>query len=437
MTLWPISTGNHRARVEPRLSPRAASPENPSTPLSNPDAWLLDWAGVDAGYVGPPVNERTAMAVSAVFRCVALISGMIAGLPLNVYRDDDRGGREVAKKHRLYPLLHEAPYPGRPMTSFVWRELWGLNTCLWGNHYSIIRYDNAARVIGFEALPPWNVSVLRNAGRNLYRCTREDGSTEYVDQDDMLHIPGVGFNGIVGESRIRAFAKRSIGVAATLQEQVGRVHENAARPSGMVTVAPGTTPDGVRRVEAWFAQNHTGRHNAGRPFVSDNGTTYTPFQMTPEDLNTIQFLKYSNADIARFFGVPAHMIGESADATSWGSGIAQLTLGFLMYTLEPDLQRIEHELRLKLFQGTDYYPAFDRDALLAMDPAAMATVMQTRINSALITPNEGRRALRLADQPGGDTLLVNSTMVPLMRATNPPPAPAPAPKQPKELADAA
>ena len=417
-----------RERVEPTIS--NASPENPSTPLSNPDAWLLDLFG-NGESVGPAVTERTAMSVGAVFRCVQLISGVIAGMPLNVYRNVPGKGRVEAQQHRLYPMLHSAPYPGRPMTSFTWRELWGVNFLLWGNHYSIIRYDGAARIIGFEYVAPWKVVVQRQANRtNLYRCTLEDGSVEWVPDEDMLHIPGLSYDGIVGHSVVRMHARQAIGLSNTMLQQMARIHENSARPSGMITLPPDITPDGIKRFEAYFNAAMAGRHNAGKPFVADNGSQWSPFQMSIEDLNTLAALQYTNADIARFFGVPPHLIGEAANTSAWGSGIEQLTIGFRIFTMEPHLQRIEHELNLKLFAGSDAFAAFDRDALLAMDAAAQASIMQTQINSGLLTPNEGRRKLHRPDVSGGDLALVNSTMIALTQAVAPKPPPA-APSKPQ------
>jgi phage portal protein BeeE len=119
-----------------------------------------------------------------------------------------------------------------------------------GDHVSIIRYDNAARIVGFEPVMPWDVEVYRVNNRNVYRCVLWDSSfgnssdgigqkVEWHDQEDVIHIPGLGFNGIRGLSRIRAFARNAISLAALMEEQTGRVHENAARPSGLATVPPG------------------------------------------------------------------------------------------------------------------------------------------------------------------------------------------------------
>lgn len=412
---------------------RASSPENPTTPLSNPDAWVMDWSGAGAAPYGPPVSETSAMTVAAVYRCVALKSGIMASLPLRIYRDDPKSGQVEVPDHQFAGFFGITPYPGRAMTSFAWREAWGINVDLWGNHYSIIRYNNAGRVLGFEPQPPSRVTALRmSTGRNAYDVLHVDGTKERIDQDDMLHIAGLGFDGLKGASRIQAFARNSISLAKLFEEQTGRAHENATRPSGAVTVPPNISADGFARQKAYFTEQNTGRLNAGRVLWLDQGQTFTPYAMSSEDLQTIEARRFQIADICRFFGVPPHLVGEAAGTSAWGSGIESLTTGFLIFTLESELQRVEAELRLKLFAGTSHYPRFDRAALRAMDVQADAAAAQTEINSGVLTINERRRFKQRAAVEGGDEPMINSTMLPLSRILNPPaPATPPAPQEPK------
>lgn len=422
--MWPFTSKTEPAtqKQEPKLL--NASPENPSTNLADPASWLTDWAsGGNPGSFGPSVSERTAMCCSAVYRCVTLRSGAIAGLPLKIYKRT-KDGREEAFNHRLQSMFSVTPFPGRAMTSFIWRELWTVNTDLWGNHVSIIRYDGAARIIGFEPVMPWDVEVYRMNQRNVYRCTVWDSSfsnsaggmtsrVEWHDQEDIIHIPGPGFNGVSGVSRIRAFARNAVSLASLLEEQTGRVHENAARPSGLATVPPGISKDGFDRFKAQFNDQNAGRFNAGRVIFGDKDTTYSPFQMSQEDLNTLEFRRFQVTDISRFYGVPLHLLNETDKSTSWGTGLSEQTLAFLIYTLDPDLMRIEAELNYKLFYGSEYYVEFDRDALMAMDPVKAAQVAQTEIASGSLLINERRRHKNRPPVENGDEPLINSTNVPL------------------------
>lgn len=412
-----------RPRLEPTLRPAAAAGDLTST-LSDPAEWFMEWAGAhDRGRFGPPISEHTAMAVSAVFRCVTLRAGLRATLPLKVYRRTSEG-REEAPGHRIARLLKVAPFPGRPMTAFSWRETLGINVDLWGNHYSIIRYDNAGRVIGFEAVLPWQVEVRRVGYRNLYVCTLLDGSREVIDHEDMIHVPGPGFDGICGMSRIRFAARDSVALAKVLDQQTGIIHENAARPSGVLTIPGNIKKDGWDRLKAQFSEAMTGRSNAGKVFFADQGSEFKTLQMTPEDLATIEMRRFQIADISRFFGVPLHLLNETDKSTSWGSGIAEQNLGFLIYGLDADLSRDEAELNYKLFDGTEYYCEYDRGGLLAMDPLKAAQVAQTEVSFGGMTPNEYRRLRNRPPVEGGDEPMMNSTNVPLARQLAAPVAPA-------------
>lgn len=425
MKWWPFQNDNQGAgRQEPKLL--NASPENPSTNLADPASWLTDWASGSApGAFGPHVSERSAMACSAVHRCVSLKSGAVAGMPLKVYKRTE-DGREEANNHRLWPLFQMTPFPGRAMTSFTWKESWMVNMELWGNHVSVIRYDGAARIVGFEPVLPWDTEVYRINNRNVYRCVLWDSSfgpngagltqrVEWHDQEDVIHIPGLGFNGISGVSRIRSFARNAISLSQVLEEQTGIVHQNAAKPSGLVSVGAGISVDGFKRMQNQFNQDNVGRMNAGKVIFGDNGSKYTPFQISPEDLNTIQSRGYQVADISRFFGVPLHLLNQIDKSTSWGTGLSEQTLAFLIYTLDPDLGRIEAELNYKLFFGTEYYVEFDRDALMAMDPLKAAQVAQAEISTGTLLINERRRHKNRPPVDNGDEPLINSTNVPLAK----------------------
>jgi HK97 family phage portal protein len=395
---------------------------------------MISWAGAD-GMSGPPVSERSAMTVSAVYRCAALLAGLTAGTPLKIYQDVPGQGRQEAPDHRLADLFSRVPMPGKAMTAFTWREMWSLNTSLWGNHYSAIRYDNAARVVGFEAAYPWAVEIIPQGSRLLYVITWANGRREPLDQEDVLHIPGLGFDGIRGLSKIQAFARPAVALAKTLEEAVARTHDNAVAGSSLIELPPGITPEGKRKLEAYWNENAVGRLNRGKPLFVDKDTKYTPLTMSQEDLNTLEFRRFQLVDICRFFGVPPHLIGEAANTSAWGSGIEQLTIGFLRFTLEAEFQRIESEINAKLFNGGPFYVLFDRDSLLAMDAKTAAEVASIEIGNGSMLINERRRRLHRPDVEGGDKPLINSTMIPLDRALSPP-APAAAPPPAKDTANA-
>lgn len=402
--------GDRRARDRQEPVLPLASMERPSATMSyGEDAW--DW---NAEPWGPAVNERLAMTVTAVYRSVAIISGVAASLPLKVYERLPDGRRRPATESALWRMLQTSPAPD--VTSYLWRELWLYHVLLWGNHYSIMRYDNAGRLLRFEPLLPWNVGVYRQAGRTLYRCTLESGDTEWIMDEDMLHIRGPSFDGIKGLSRIGAFARNAVSMARLLEEQTARIHENSARPSLAVKVPGNISQDAMQRFRAQFSDIYVGRRNAGRPLLLDASMSVEKMQMTPEDLGTLEARRFSVAEISRIFGVPLHLLNETDKSTSWGSGLAEQTIAFLVFTLNPDLNRIQDELNLKLTAGSRLYIEFDRAGLLEMDRLRQAQTMQTEINSGVLTINEARRARNLSDVEGGDTPLVNGSLRPLTAA---------------------
>lgn len=421
--IWPFN--KFFGDPEPGTDVRAASPENPSTSLANPEQWLIDWATGGASYAGPHVNEQNSMRASAVFACVSLLSGLVGGLPLKLYART-REGREEASGTRLWKLLHDQP--NERMTSFTWREIAMVHLLQWGNHYSIIRWDNAGRVVALEPVEPWKVDPRRAGTRLRYRLTLDTGTFD-LDQDDMIHVPGVGFDGVRGISRIAAAAKQSIGTSLALEESTARLHANSARPSGLVEVPPNISEASFKRLRAEFAQLNTGVQNAGRVVFADQGSKFQPMMISPLDAQAIEQRRFQVTDIARIYGVPPHMIGETDKATSWGSGIEQMTLSFLRFTLEKDLKRIEDELTRKLCFGSPLYAEFDRAALLAMDAKTQAETFASAIQNGYMNINEIRR---LQNRPGvgpaGDRHFIQSNLMPIDAAPAPgekPPAATP------------
>lgn len=407
-------------RREPSFA-ASASPENPATSLSNPAAWLTEWAGAGE-HIGPPINERTAMAVSTVHACVRLIAGLIASLPLNVYRDTADGGRERIKDSREAKLLDRVIFPGRPITSFTWKQLVGTHMTLWGNAYAVIRYDGAGRIAGLEPVMPWNVEILRSKGQSWYRCVLEDGTTETLPHDEMLHFVGPSFQGLKGDSRI-GFAREAIALAKTLEQQSAIAHENATRPSGMVSLPPGITPDGAKRMKSQFDAQNTGRANVGRVVWADGDAKFTQFQLTPVELATMDQRRHQAEVICQYFDIPPHMV-DATDQTDWGTGVEQKVLAYLKFRFNPVLIAIESEVDAKLFgTSTDTYAQFNRDAMLAMDAKTSSEVQRNKLQTGVMLINEARRLDGRSPVKDGDTPLVNSTMISLERAiTQPAPA---------------
>lgn len=423
--MWPFQRNAAPVqREEPTF--KNASPENPSTSLSNPSAWLIDSFGGAQSYAGPMVTERSAIRSTTVFRCVSLISGLIAGLPLTVY-EREKDGRRVADNHRLYPILHDQP--NDLMGSFTWRELISVDLLLGGNHYSWIERDNANRVTGLLPIQRNAAIPYRYKGRTRYLVTLtqlDTGETAReidIDQSDMLHIPGIGFNGLKGISPIADVGRQSVGLDLAIGETMSRLHSNGVRPSGTVKVDPGVSPEAFKRMRSEFNELYSGSSNAGKTIFLDKGSEFQQLSLSPEDAQTLESRRFQVTDICRLYGVPPHLVCETDSSTSWGTGIEQQSLGFLRFTLEPWLKRIEDEIQRKLFLGTRFYVEFDRDAILAMDAKTRAEMFSSGIQNGYIQPAEARRKMNLPFVPGSDRLLINSTLQPLDQAGKEPPQP--------------
>ena len=294
---------------------------------------------------GKYVTERSAMQMTAVYSCVRILSEAIAGLPLQFYRYTDDGGKEKAVDHPLYFLLHDEPNP--EMTSFVFRETMMTHLLLWGNAYSQIIRNGKGEVVALYPLMPDRMKVDRDDKGKLYyeyTLTSDDaktmkGSTVRLQPYDVLHIPGLGFDGLVGYSPI-AMAKNAIGMAIACEEYGAKFFANGAAPSGVLE-HPGTIKDPSKVRESWQA-TFGGSGNANKVAVLEEGMKYTPISISPEQAQFLETRKFQIDEIARIFRIPPHMVCD-LDKSSF-SNIEQQSLEFVKYTLDPCVCRCEQSM---------------------------------------------------------------------------------------------
>ena len=263
---------------------------------------------------GKPVNEHTAMQMTAVYSCVRILSETLAGLPLHVYRYNDSGGKEKYLKHPLYKLLHDEPNP--EMTSFAFRETLMSHLLLWGNAYAQIIRNARGEVIALYPLMPNKMTVDRDSkGRLFYLYSRTsddaptlgDDSQVYLAPSEVLHIPGLGFDGLIGYSPI-AMAKNAVGLAIATEEYGAKFFANGAAPGGVLE-HPGTIKDPQKVKESWNAA-YQGSQNAHRVAVLEEGMKYQPIGISPEQAQFLETRKFQINEIARIFRVPPHMLAD-------------------------------------------------------------------------------------------------------------------------------
>ena len=372
---------------------------------------------------GKIVTERSAMQMTAVYSCVRILAEAIAGLPLHLYRYTDSGGKEKATDHPLYLLLHDEPNP--EMSSFVFRETLMTHLLLWGNAYAQIIRNGKGEVMALYPLMPNKMSVERDENGQLYYTysrsaeeakTAETGRVILLPKD-VLHIPGLGFDGLVGYSPI-AMAKNAIGLAIATEEYGAKFFANGAAPSGVLE-HPGTIKDPQRVREAWQSQ-FGGSSNSGKIAVLEEGMKYTPISISPEQAQFLETRKFQINEIARIFRVPPHMVGDLEKSSF--SNIEQQSLEFVKYTLEPWVVRWEQSIARSLLSENEkkqYFVKFNLEGLLRGDYASRMNGYATARQNGWMSANDIRELEnldRIPAEEGGDLYLINGNMLPLKQA---------------------
>ena len=372
---------------------------------------------------GKAVTEHSAMQMTAVYACVRILSEAIAGLPLHLYRYNDDGGKEKALEHPLYLLLHDEPIP--EMSSFVFRETLMTHLLLWGNAYAQIIRNGKGEVVALYPLMPNRMTVDRDSQGKLYysyQMSNSDaptmtGGTVILKPSDVLHVPGLGFDGLVGYSPI-AMAKNAIGLAIATEEFGAKFFANGATPGGLLEY-PGTVKDPDRVRESWN-KGFSGSQNAGKVAILEEGMKYTPISIAPEQAQFLETRKFQINEIARIFRVPPHMVGDLEKSSF--SNIEQQSLEFVKYTLDPWVVRWEQSIQRTLLTAEEkkqYFVKFNLEGLLRGDYQSRMNGYATARQNGWMSANDIRELEnldRIPSSDGGDLYLINGNMLPLEHA---------------------
>ena len=372
---------------------------------------------------GKSVTERTAMQMTAVYSCVRILAEAIAGLPLHLYRYGDNNSKSKAIDHPLYHLLHDEPNP--EMSSFVFRETLMMHLLLWGNAYAQIIRNGKGEVIALYPLMPNKMTVDRDSNGRLYyryqhsadEANTMENSAVILSPADVLHIPGLGFDGLVGYSPI-AMAKNAIGMAMACEEYGAKFFANGAAPGGVLE-HPGVIKDPNRVRESWQS-TFGGSGNANKIAVLEEGMKYTPIGISPEQAQFLETRKFQINEIARIFRVPPHMVGDLEKSSF--SNIEQQSLEFVKYTLDPWVIRWEQSLARALFTDAEkknYFFKFNVEGLLRGDYQSRMNGYATARQNGWMSANDIRELEnldRISAEDGGDLYLINGNMLPLASA---------------------
>ena len=366
---------------------------------------------------GKMVNEVTAMQTSAVYACVRILAEAIASLPIHVYERTANGDKKLNTDHHLYRILHDEP--NNEMTSFIFRETIMSHILVYGNGYAQIIRDGRGHLVGLYPLLPDKMTVERTQSGKLVYTYQTENEIVKLNRENVLHIPGLGFDGLVGYSPI-AMAKNAIGMALATEEYGAKFFANGANPGGVLE-HPSTIKDIQRVRESWNA-GFQGSSNAHKVAILEEGMKFNQISIPPEQAQFLETRKYQIGEIARIFRIPPHLVGD-LDKSSF-SNIEQQSLEFVMFTLNPWIRRFEDSLSKALLlpsEKANILIRFNVDGLLRGNYESRMKGYSIGRQNGWLSANDIRSLEKLNLIPaeeGGDLYLVNGNMIPLTGAGN-------------------
>ena len=375
------------------LGPLFNSIENPAVPISSGS--IVELIGGKASASGKRVTEQTSLGMPAVWRAVNLIAGTVASLPLHAYRTAE-GARQVQSTGQAARLL-DNPHPD--MTPY---ELWETvlaHMLLWGNAYLWLGRNRLGQLVELWPIHPSRVKVGRTSdmGRKVYEI---DGGEREHDDSTILHLPAFGYDGICGVSPIR-IARQGIGLALAAEEYGAKLFGSGSLATGILQTEQRLTPDQADTLQARWRAKRSGLASAHETIVLDRGATFQQLTIPPGDAQFLESRRFQISEVARMFGVPPHMLMDTDKSTSWGTGIEQQTIGWVVYALRPWLTRLEQRIT-KILKPEPVYARFAVEGLLRGDSAARASFYKSMWELGALSTNEIRELEERAPVDGGD-----------------------------------
>lgn len=377
--------------------------------VAGSELYELLTGGIDIGGAGVPVTEHSAMMVSAVYASVALIAGSLASLPFHIYKRMPEGRDRTDSP--LWWLLNESPWPNWTAASawhFVVQSIALKGDGFWRIHRG--KGSLISEIRGFEPIHPDKVFVDQKAGRNVYTYIDSDGKIVTIDQDDMLHFPGIGFDGKRSITPIKAALKTPAGISLAADTYAAAFFRNGARADFALKTEGKLDEQQANLLRTTWGNKHQGPNNAHLPAILTGGLEVQQLTMSAEDAQLLSTRKFQVEDIARIFGVPPHMIGHTEKTTSWGSGVEQMTIGFIRYTMRRYIDAVQQELNRKVWpRSLRIYGEFNADALMDGDSKAQSEYFSKALGGpgtqGWMTINEVRKLKNMKPIEGGDKLI--------------------------------
>jgi len=376
------------------FSPLFASIESPQVSISSAEVGLL--FGGETVSAGVQVTEEKALGLPAVFRAVNVVAGTIASLPIHAFRDSTTGARTpVAPSHPAAKLL-ATPHPD--MTQF---ELWETvltHMILWGNAYLWLRRDALGRVVELWPIHPSRMRAGRTS--DLKKVYKLDGGDVELDDTRILHLPAFGYDGVCGVSPVR-LAREGLGLAIAAEQYGAKLFGSGSLATGILQTDQRLTPDQADALQVRWRAKRSGLNSAHETIVLDAGAKWTQLSIPPGDAQFLESRSFQVSEIARMFGVPPHMLMDTEKVTSWGTGIEQQSIGFVVYTLRTWIIRIEQRLS-RILSPQPVYAHITVEGLLRGDSAQRAAFYKQMFDMGAYNTDEIRALEEMGPVPGGD-----------------------------------
>jgi HK97 family phage portal protein len=390
-----------------------AMPKNAVTPMDGVLRGTDIFDAFTGGASGAP-SENEAMAVTAVYACVNLISGAIAALPMHVYRRANDGDLQRDANNELWWILNEQFCP-RWSASTAWSFVMASKLLHGDGFAEILRAPRSGRILGLVPIHPIRVRVIAtpDGSRLVYEVqpdptivspSSESARVRVIDQDDMLHFAGFGFNGLRGMSALRNSLRTSGRLAISAQDFSNSFLQNAGRPDFALKTPNNLTDEKFQQLQAAL-DKHRSPANSGRPIILEGGLDIETITMPIEDMQLVETRKFQIEEIARAFNVPPFMIGHTENSTSWGTGIEAMGAGFVRYALRDHMNGVHNEINRKFFRTPDFCAEFDTAELERGDFKSMVEAVRIAMGRAgeppIMSTEEGRSMLRLPRKMSG------------------------------------
>ena len=379
-----------------------SSPENPSTSLSNPAAWLTGLFGTSK--TGVQVSEDNALTFSAVYAAVRIISETIASIPLNVYQADGET-RVKAVGHPVQDLLAKAP--NSVSSTFTFREAMASNLVLHGNAYAKIEMNAAGRPTALIPLNPMKVEVKVVDGEKVYVF---DEKHTYLDYE-ILHFVGLSFNGLTGKSPL-SMAREAVAIGLAAQEYGARFYSNGANAGGVITAPGRLNTEVVKRLRESWNRAQPGLGSSHSTAILEEGMKYEKIGLDPEAAQFLQSRKFQVNEIARIFRIPPSYLAD-LENSSTRANTEQQAIQFVRDCITPYVRRMEVELNRKLFREDEpnLYAYFTMEGLMRGDQKARYEAYATARQWGWLSVNDIRDLENLNPVEGGDIYLQPLNMV--------------------------